>query len=219
MIQAEIEKVSSLFSVEGALRARARTFEAMTAIAGRVRPGMLEEEAYETAKAVLAEMGSEKSWHRPYVRFGRNTLKKYGEPSEPGVRLGEDDLFFLDIGPVFGGIEGDAGDTYLTGSDPDMARCAADARRVFCSVRDEWRASGKSGAELYAFAEGEAERHGWKLHLEVNGHRLSEFPHALHFKGDMDEIDFRPSPHVWVLEIQIRHPQRDFGAFYEDLLY
>jgi hypothetical protein len=32
------------------------------------------------------------------------------------------------------------------------------------------------------------------------------------------EIAFRPNPSLWVLEIAIVHPERQFGAFYEDLL-
>ena len=31
-------------------------------------------------------------------------------------------------------------------------------------------------------------------------------------------MGFRPSSGLWVLEIQIRHPSREFGAFFEDLL-
>jgi hypothetical protein len=34
----------------------------------------------------------------------------------------------------------------------------------------------------------------------------------------MAAVDIRPNPNLWVLEIAIRHPVREFGAFYEDLL-
>src|SRR5262249_50678598 len=135
MLATEIEKTAADFSVDKLMDARKHTLAAMGELAAKIKPGMLEEDAYELAKAHLAERGAEKNWHRPYVRFGRNTLKKYGEPSEPGVRLGEDDIFFLDIGPVFGGYEGDTGDTYVTGKDPEMARCVTDARKIFGIVR------------------------------------------------------------------------------------
>jgi hypothetical protein len=52
----------------------------------------------------------------------------------------------------------------------------------------------------------------------LTGHRLSEFPHDAHYDGTLDRVDFRPSDLRWMLEIQIRHPTRDFGAFFEDLL-
>jgi hypothetical protein len=52
----------------------------------------------------------------------------------------------------------------------------------------------------------------------MSGHRLSEFPHAAHHKGALADAPFTPSPGLWMLEIQLRHPTRPFGAFYEDLL-
>ena len=44
--------------------------------------------------------------------------------SEPGVVLGEHDIFFLDIGPVYGGTEGDAGDTFVFGDDAEHHKAA-----------------------------------------------------------------------------------------------
>jgi hypothetical protein len=35
----------------------------------------------------------------------------------------------------------------------------------------------------------------------------------------MAGVDFKPSACAWMLEIQIRHPELAFGAFYEDLLF
>ena len=34
----------------------------------------------------------------------------------------------------------------------------------------------------------------------------------------MMDVDFTPSPLLWVLEIHIRHPTAGYGAFYEDML-
>ncbi|MGN5477781.1 hypothetical protein ACTMU2_15105 [Cupriavidus basilensis] len=64
-----------------------------------------------------------------YVRFGTNTTKTFGAASEPGVVLGEDDIFPIDIGPTWKEWEGDGGDTFLTGTDPLKAKCASDAWR------------------------------------------------------------------------------------------
>jgi hypothetical protein len=47
---------------------------------------------------------------------------------------------------------------------------------------------------------------------------LSDFPHSAHYDGPLAEVEFRPNPNLWVLEIAIAHPERKFGAFYEDLL-
>jgi hypothetical protein len=75
-----------------------------------------------------------------------------------------------------------------------------------------------SGRELYDFATEEAKKMGWELNLDLSGHRLSDFPHAAIYDGPMAEVDFKPSPLLWVLEIHIRHATDGYGAFYEDML-
>ena len=40
-----------------------------------------------------------------------------------------------------------------------------------------------------------------KLNLDVNGHRLADFPHALYFKGAMTDVDWpclRAGYEVWL---------------------
>lgn len=59
---------------------------------------------------------------------------------------------------------------------------------------------------------------GWRFNHEIKGHRISDFPHAIYRAGDLGDFDMRPTPGLWILEIQIAHPTRPFGAFYEDIL-
>jgi hypothetical protein len=99
-----------------------------------------------------------------------------------------------------------------------MLRIARDVRCIFDDVAARWRAAGLTGQALYAYAAERATALGWQLNLEMNGHRLSDFPHAAFHKGPLAEAPFTPTGGLWVLEIQIRHPERPFGAFYEDLL-
>ncbi len=75
-----------------------------------------------------------------------------------------------------------------------------------------------NGQELYDFAIETAAGYGWKLNMDLSGHRLSDFPHSAQYDGPLAEVTFRPNPNLWVLEIAIAHPERPFGAFYEDLL-
>jgi len=212
-----IEKSKDGYQPEMLLSVQQRAWEALAAIKSRIVPGMREEDAYHMANQVLDELGAERKWHRCYVRFGVNTILKYGLPSQPNVILGENDIYFLDLGPVWNGYEGDVGDTIATGNDPDMIRCAQDARRIFAIVRDHWKKERPTGEALYAFARQTAESMGWQL-VPSTGHRLSDFPHAIYFRGHMGDVDFTPAPEKWVLEIHLRHPERSFGAFYEDLL-
>ena len=213
-----LEAVGAKFDEAKMLFVRQRTRDAIHAIAARVKPGMVEEDAVEMAKDLLAELGMLRGWHDVYVRFGKNTLKTFGAASDPGVVLGDNDLFFIDIGPVWKDWEGDGGDTFVLGQQPEMQRCAASARKLFHIVRRAWTASGMTGKALYELAVDEARKMGWELNLDLSGHRLSDFPHEVIYKGGLADVDFEPKPLLWVLEIHIRDPQNRFGAFYEDML-
>lgn len=216
--QARLEGVGPAFDPERLLHVRSLTRQAIERIAAAVQPGMFEEDAVEMARDLLAEAGMLRGWHDVYVRFGSNTTKTFGAPSDPGVVLGEDDIFFIDIGPVWKDWEGDGGDSFVTGSDPDKARCAADARAIFHEVRRKWLAEGATGRALYDYAESCATARGWVLNMDLSGHRIADFPHAAIHEGPLAETDFSPSRLLWVLEIHIRHPSAAYGAFFEDLL-
>ncbi len=216
--QAAYEGVGPNFIKEQMLAMRARTRGVIHQIHALCRPGMVEEDAVEKAKELLAANNMIRGWHDVYVRFGSNTLKTFGEASDPGVVLKEDDIMLIDIGPVFEDWEGDGGDTFTFGNVPDMERCAADARKLFHTVRKKWESTGMSGKELYAFAQDEAKAMGWELNMDLSGHRISDFPHAAIYDGPMADITFKPAPLLWVLEIHIRHPDGGYGAFFEDML-
>lgn len=212
------EAVGSRYDRAMMLDARRRTRAAMAEIASRIGPGMAEEAALALTRQVLRENGLLRGWHAIHVRFGSNTLKNFGEPSEPGVVLGKDDIFFIDIGPVWRDWEADAGDTWVVGDDSEMLRIGRDVREVFAVVQRHWREQRLTGEALYRQAVAEAESRGWQLNLDMSGHRLADFPHAALHKGALAEAPFTPSPDLWMLEIQIRHPTRPFSAFFEDLL-
>ncbi|MBW8833100.1 MAG: aminopeptidase P family protein [Burkholderiales bacterium] len=212
------EAVGAGFSIPAMLRARNLSLEAVERIAQAIRPGMTQGQATDIATQVLQQLGMQRIWHRTLVRFGRDTLKIFNEPVAAENVLGDNDIFFIDIGPVWDGHEGDAGDTFVLGNDPEMAACAEAARRLWCEVSDRWRQDGLSGEALYRFAEERTQALGWRLNLDVKGHRVCDFPHAIYKAGNLGDFGLCPSTGVWVLEIQIAHPQRPFGTFYEDML-
>ena len=115
---AELEGTGEKFSLDGLMDVRARTRKAVHLIADQVQPGMAEEEAKAIARDILKGMGMRRGWHHIIVRCGPNTTKDFMEKSEPGVVLGENDIFFVDIGPIYGDTEGDAGDTFVFGPIP-----------------------------------------------------------------------------------------------------
>jgi Xaa-Pro aminopeptidase len=200
-------------------QARDKTLQVILESAAYVVPGMTESEAKTLIGERQARLGAAKSWHPPQIRFGENTLLPFGEKGQEELRLKEDDIFFFDIGPIFDGHEGDVGRAFVVGQDPEMQKCCRDAEAIWQEVRDHWKTQHKSGPELYQFARTRAKLRGWVLTAEkANGHRIADFPHAARSRGSIEEFDRNPAPNRWILEIQIRHSVRAFGAFYEDLL-
>jgi methionyl aminopeptidase len=214
----KLEAIAEAVLPDQILDVRARTRDALWEIAGRIAPGMPEDTGRTLAAEVLRNAGLRKGWHKILVRFGQNTTKNFDDPSTPGVVLSDSDIFFLDIGPIYQGCEGDAGDTFVVGADPEMIKATEDVKSIWTTTRQRWLDYGLTGMALYQFAEETAQQLGWRLNLELTGHRLSEFPNDAHYDGTLDTVDFRPSDLRWMLEIQIRHPERNFGAFFEDLL-
>jgi Xaa-Pro aminopeptidase len=211
------EAVGDRFDPQQMQHARERTWAALHGIRERMRPGISEDEAKAEAAEVFRALGMERLWHPVIIRIGPNTTKTYRERSEP-VRLGENDIYFIDLGLVFEGHEGDVGDTFVVGHAPERQACADAARELFRITADAWRSQGLSGEALYAFAEQQAQAMGWRLNHEIKGHRVSDFPHSVHKAGDLGEYGEPPSSGLWILEIQIAHPTEPYGAFYEDLL-
>lgn len=212
------QAVGLLFDLESMRFASEQSWKGIERMAASFRPGMRESEATRLGQEILSDLGMERNWHPLHVRFGVNTLRTFKERSVQDVVLGEDDIYFIDIGPVFKGHEGDVGATFTTGGDPDKNACAQAVKTLFDAVRRLWLDSGVSGPALYDYAAAEAARMGWVLNLDIKGHRVSDFPHAIYKAGALGGFEGRPDPGIWVLEIQIAHPTRAFGAFYEDVL-
>ena len=179
---------------------------------------MSEHDARAMARNTLEEMGLRRGWHPTLVRFGPNTIRQFLDRDGGGVILESDDIFFIDIGPVHNDVEGDAGETFTTGHNTEHLRAASDVLEVWNEVRDAWFYESRSGRDLYSFADRACRERDWRLNIELTGHRISDYPHKAHFGGSMSNVDIVPSPDLWVLEIGLAHPDRTFGAFYEDTL-
>ncbi len=212
------EAVGQAFSLPMMVEARDLTFEAVRRIGEAIGPGVTEGEAHEEAQRILEAMGMERLWHKTVIRFGEGTIETFHAPIEPDRVLRANDIFFVDLGVVWNGHEGDAGDTFAVGEDAEMHACAEAARTLWHDVAGCWRRDGLSGEALYHYALERAEAAGWRLNWEVKGHRVSDFPHAIYKAGALGDLDACPTTGLWILEIQISHPTRPFGAFYEDLL-
>jgi len=212
------EAVGQRFDPALMQRARERTWAALHGIRARMCPGISEDEARAEAMQVLQALGVERLWHPVIIRIGENTTRTYRQPSEPHVRLGENDSYFIDLGLVFDGHEGDVGDTFVIGDASGRQACAQAARELFHEVASKWRNEAWSGRRLYDYACERAEAMGWRFNHAIKGHRVGDFPHSVHKGGDLGDFEHKPAEGLWILEIQIAHPTEPFGAFYEDLL-
>jgi len=212
------ERVGERFDLQRMLSASRLSWQAVERMAETFRPGLRESDARAQARRILDDLGCERLWHPTHIRFGSNTTKTFSQTSDGDPVLGEDDIYFIDIGPVFDGHEGDVGATFTTGADAGKAACAATAKLLFEDVSAKWRQDRLSGPSLYAYAAQRAVELGWMLNLGVKGHRVGDYPHSIHRGGKLGAFDGEPTPGVWILEIQIADASRTFGAFYEDLL-
>jgi methionyl aminopeptidase len=213
-----IEDVGEAFSISKMLEVRLRTRRAVNAIAAGIEVGMTQRDANEVARATLSEMGLRQGWHPVVVRLGENTAREFDDRGGADLVLQADDIFFVDIGPVYEGIEGDGGDTFVRGENPEHHQTKLDVKAIWDEVREAWVSQGLTGRELYDLATEAGARRGWRLNPALSGHRLSDFPHKAHYRGLMSDVDLVPAPDLWVLEIALVHPTRPIGAFYEDTL-
>jgi methionine aminopeptidase len=212
------EAAGPVYNIESMRFAQAMTWRAIKLLSTQIQPGIRESEARELGKRVLTDLEMQRVWHPLLIRFGSNTLKAFNQRSDGDPVLGKDDIYFIDMGVVWQGHEGDAGATFTVGNDPEMAACSAAAKELFARVQTRWQNDQITGLELYRFAEEQAREMGWHLNLDIKGHRVSDFPHAIHRGGDLGDFEQCPNAGLWILEIQIAHPSKPYGAFYEDLL-
>lgn len=169
-------------------------------------------------------------WHDRVVRAGANTLFVAGDAAPDRV-VAQDDIVFLDLGPVFGEWEADVGRSYVVGDDPEKRRLVADLEIVFDAVAQRYDADDAiTGAGLYAIAHEEAERRGWRFGGKIAGHLVGKHPYARSPEGReggrvsagnamrMRDPDTLGQPRHWILEIHLVSPDGAWGGFYERLL-
>lgn len=214
------ETVGSEFNVDFLKQARDITLEIINEAALLIKAGMSEAVTQKIIQDLQIKKEAPKSWHPPQIRFGPNTLLPFGKVGVAQYLLKENDIFFIDIGPIYKGHEGDVGRAFAIGNDSEMHRCARDVETIWMKVREHWKQNQISGEELYHFAEKCALDVGnWKLNFQkANGHRIADFPHAAKQRGSIQEFMNKPLENRWILEIQTQHPTLPYGAFYEDLL-
>jgi Xaa-Pro aminopeptidase len=210
---------------------KAERLFAEVGLRGLVAPGRSESSVSDAVRDLGAEMfGTRRHWHKRIVRSGPNTLKPY-RANPPDRVIEEDDIVFLDFGPIFAEWEADFGRTFVLGDDPDKLRLRADLSRIFAAGREHFAASPDiTGAQLYAHVVRLAEAAGWAFGGPHSGHLVGEFPHetidgekiesyiAPGNRRPMRRVDRAGHACHWILEVHLVDRERQFGGFFEQLL-
>ena len=196
-----------------------------------IRPGARESEINERIYALAESMyGISRYWHKRIVRAGPNTLAPYDE-NPPDLTVAEDDIVFMDFGPVFEEWEADFGRTYVVGNDPQKRKLCRDIEEAFASGKRYFHEHPEiTAAELYGYAQRLAAQAGWEYGGPIAGHLIGVFPHEK-IPGDMITLYVHPRNHNrmripdasgrqrhWILEIHFVDRAREIGGFYEELL-
>jgi Xaa-Pro aminopeptidase len=196
-----------------------------------VRPGVTERQLSGEIGALASELlGVERHWHKRVVRAGANSMLPFhAKPQERTI--GEDDIVYLDLGPIFEAWEADFGRTYVLGDDPAKLALRDTLPVLFAAGRAHFdRSRDITGAQLWDFMIGQAADRGYEWGGTIAGHIVGEFPHEGR-DGDADQSRICPANHQplrgtdragrvahWILEVHIVDRERQIGGFYEELL-
>jgi Xaa-Pro aminopeptidase len=198
---------------------------------GLVRPGVTELEISHAVRDLAKELlGVTRHWHKRVVRSGPNTLHPYAE-NPPDRLVTEDDIVFLDLGPVFEEWEADFGRTYVLGDDPLKHELHADLFRVFDAAKQHFSERPDiTGEQLFAEVQRLTAQTPWEFGNYHCGHVVGEFPHVqvdktrthyLIMKGSdkpMRRPDLEGKVAHWILEVHLVDRDRQIGGFLEELL-
>ncbi len=196
---------------------------------GLMKPGTRETELSDAIfELAREEFGVRRHWHRRVVRSGPNTLLTYFDEG-PDRRLTDDDILFLDFGPVFEGWEADLGKSYVIGNDPRKKRLVEAIGAAFCSGQELFESRADlTGGELFDHVAGLASKGGWEYGGPAAGHLVDAFPHKdpvgrrfyIEHGNDISLRERLPNgePRHWILEVHFVDRARGYGAFCEELL-
>jgi Xaa-Pro dipeptidase len=198
---------------------------------GLIRPGVTESDLNAEIYALAQELfGIKTYWHKRIVRAGKNTLLPYAE-NPPDHTIGEDDILFLDLGPVFKQWEADFGRTFVVGSDPLKLKMCKDVESAFADGKQYFKDHPEiTSSEFFHHVESLASKYQWEWGGPIAGHLIGQFPHEriaddkvtlyVHPRSNllMRSLDEEGRQRHWILEIHFVNREKEIGGFYEELL-
>ncbi len=185
----------------------------------------------EVADLALEKFGIKDHWHKKIVRTGVNTLATYNENPVNQI-IQEDDILFIDFGPIVEGYEADIGRTYVTGNHPVKLKLKNDVEKAWYEIQEWYQMHTKlKASELFHYAAAKANKYGWTFGGEIAGHIVGPFPHEQPADPKSPELDIHPENHNdmflpdangdkrhWILELQFIDTEKEIGGYFEQLL-
>jgi Xaa-Pro dipeptidase len=225
--QEEAARVARLLQAQGMA---ARLFDEVTE-RKLVRAGIGERALADEIRDLAASMfGITRHWHKRIVRSGGNTLDT-ARANPPDRQIADDEIVFLDFGPIFEQWEADFGRTYVIGNDAHKIALCDALPRVWQAGRDYFhRSPDITGEELFDYVVAVSRDFGWDFGGVIAGHLIGEFPHE---KIEGEDIESYVAPGStqpmrrkdrsgnvchWILEVHLVDRTRGWGGFHEELL-
>jgi Xaa-Pro dipeptidase len=227
MAAREEQRAQELLQAQAHAEALFRAVEAR----GLIRPGITESGLNAEIYALAQELfGIKTYWHKRIVRAGKNTLLPYAE-NPPDHTIDEDDILFLDLGPVFEQWEADFGRTFVVGSDPLKLKMRGDVESAFAEGKQYFKDHPElTSREYFHYIESLARKYDWEWGGPIAGHLIGQFPHEriaddkvtlyVHPASNllMRSLDEEDQQRHWILEIHFVNREKEIGGFYEELL-
>src|SRR3984957_16201718 len=160
MQKVETNRATALLRAQQKARELSRAVGSEGAIRAHVLESQINQDIYDLAERMC---GISTYWHKRIVRAGRNTLLPYDD-NPPDLMVGEDDILFLDLGPVFEEGEADFGRTFVIGSDPAKLKMKNDVELAFAAGKRYFMENPAiTSNQLFAYAQSLAAQFGWEF--------------------------------------------------------
>lgn len=185
----------------------------------------------EVCDLAAEKFGIDQHWHKKIVRSGKNTLAIY--PDNPPNRvIRENDILFIDLGPIVAGYEADIGRTYVLGNDAQKIRLQRDVESAWYEIQGWYRQqTSLKASALFQYCVNKATALGWEFGGAIAGHIVGKYPHEQPEDPKSLELDVHPDNHNdmflldaagnkrhWILELQFVDKEKEIGAYFEQLL-
>ena len=179
----------------------------------------------------LKKFGIAQHWHKKIVRSGKNTLSPFNE-NPPDRLIEENDIVFVDWGPIVNGYEADIGRTFVLGNDPQKLKLKNDVQIAWLELQAWYKEQVTlSASTFFLYATEKAKEYGWEFGGAIAGHIIGKYPHEqpadplsleldIHpdNPNDMFLLDEEGNKRHWILELQFIDRENEIGGYFEQLL-